>query len=118
MTRRHATESDIVTQAMRDIPLALGGRCKVLRLNAGSAKNGVRGVPAGTPDILVILQGGRCVWLEFKRDADQDPSDAQIKWHKEARVLGHEVHTVWSVQDAVVLCRSAGLRAAVRAVAT
>ena len=44
----------------------------VMRLNSGGvkAKGGMwfRGCPAGTPDLLILLPGGSCVWVELKPD--------------------------------------------------
>ena len=79
----------------------------VLRLNAGltvvqgqdGKRRAIRGVEPGTPDLMVLVQGGRVVWLEAKT-ARGRLSKSQKQWHDKARGLGHDVYVVRSVQDA------------------
>jgi len=90
------------------LQLELRGRGKVLRLNAGKlvlsdAKYGRRvlsGVEPGTPDLLVLLPGGRCVWIELKAERGR-VTELQASWHANARALGHHVAVCRTVQDAI-----------------
>ncbi len=52
-----------------------------------------QGMDRGRPDILVILDGGRCVWIELKTVKGR-LSEHQRNYHKESQNRGHEVHTV------------------------
>jgi len=79
-------------------------RCRVMRLNSGSKSYRIRGCEAGTPDLLVLVPNGRCVWLELKQPgrerAKGKTADAQTAWRKMASGLGHAVHVVTTVQGA------------------
>lgn len=73
-----------------------------MRLNSGAARRGkLRLCEAGTPDFLVMLPHGRCVWLEAKRDDKSKPNVDQFEWHAMAARMRHDVHVVRSVQEAV-----------------
>lgn len=85
----------------------------VLRLNAGATviRSGttsrvIHGVEPGTPDLLVMLPGGRVLWLELKT-ARGRLSPAQQAWHERARRMGHTVEVVRDVQSAVMACLGA-----------
>lgn len=88
------------------------GQVHALRLNAGvlvipgQRRRVVRGVEPGTPDILVMLPGGRVVWLECKTERGTVTS-VQHAWHARAGSMGHEVYVVRSVQDALQAIRGA-----------
>lgn len=93
---------------------------KALRLNSGN-RGRFRGCPAGTPDILVLLPGGRCIWLELKREKrkanESNPAtvEAQAKWHEAALALGHAVLRTRDAQEAaefVIARRDAARKAA------
>lgn len=92
-----------------------GGRCIVLRLNAGGFRSRMKGLPPGTPDRAVVLPRGRVLWVEVKAPG-KIPSgnrkltpteEAQTKWRDKALDLGHAVVTVDSVKAAVAAVRKA-----------
>lgn len=60
----------------------------------------------GTPDRLVMLSGGRVLWLEVKLKAGKLSPD-QVAWHRRATRDGHKVVTVRSVSEAVAIVRLA-----------
>ncbi len=59
----------------------------------------------GTPDRLVMLSGGRVVWMEIKLRSGKLRLE-QADWHRMATRLGHKVVTVRSVSDALAVIRS------------
>lgn len=56
----------------------------------------------GGPDRLVLLPGGKCLWLEFKRIGGI-PRDSQLDYHNWLWSIGHKVHVVDSCNDALHL---------------
>lgn len=70
-------------------------------LGKGTNKRVVRGSPAGTPDILLVLPGGRLGGLEVKRPVNGRVSESQLEWH--AKAAEHEVRVavVRSVREAM-----------------
>jgi hypothetical protein len=78
-------------------------RAKVRRLNSGSArvKRGYLHLcPKGTPDLEVLLPGGRSVHLETKL-GDGEASAEQLAWANWANNNGHAHAFVWNVDDAL-----------------
>lgn len=78
-----------------------------MRLNAGltilgkgASKRAIRGCEPGTPDVLVMLPGGQVVWLELKAPKGR-VSAKQAAWHDMARAMGHRVHVVRTVDEAM-----------------
>lgn len=64
-----------------------------IRMNSGIIKKGRRAIhlaPAGTPDLLFPLHGGRCLWVETKTPAGQ-LSPEQAAMHEQLRQMGHMV---------------------------
>lgn len=100
------SESDLIRSIMQS--LAWYDHLHALRLNAGltivtgqdGRRRAIRGVEAGTPDILVMVQGGGVVWLEAKTRTGR-LSKPQKAWHARAASMGHTVHVVRSVDDAL-----------------
>jgi hypothetical protein len=85
----------------------------VLRMNAGKRPAEYKGKTrmialgeAGTPDLLVMLPGGMCMWLELKTMVGK-VSDTQRAWHERALQLGHRTHVCRSVDDVMFLVREA-----------
>lgn len=52
----------------------------------------------GMPDRLVLMPGGRAIWVELKKD-DGVLSPMQIKRRKELGWLGFEVYVLYGVDD-------------------
>lgn len=94
------SESDIQRQIV-DALRAVGGY--PIRIQSGRVKV-ARGwmtlAPAGTPDVLVLLPRGRCLWLEVK-DAKGRLRASQEAWRANVSRLGQLVATVRSPQEAV-----------------
>jgi hypothetical protein len=104
-----ALEGDLKSAVLNALkPLEAMGRCKVLRHNAGR-RGGITLGAKGTPDIQVLVRGGKSVWLEVKRPGNWKRSTnpktvaAQAKWREDAAKLEHSVHIVQSVQDAIAV---------------
>jgi hypothetical protein len=47
------------------------------------------GVVAGMPDLVLLLAGGRSIWVEMKRRDRGKPSPEQKKVHAALKSLGH-----------------------------
>lgn len=100
-------ETDLASQirdAINGLTLA-----KVWRENAGAVPT--RGgymhlAPAGTPDIVGYLPGGRFVALEVKRPKEKE-RPAQLEFLTRAQQLGCLVGVVRSVEEALKLVREA-----------
>ena len=51
------------------------------------------GLKAGVPNILIILDTGRCVFVELKAKGNT-PNGNQLEWHGTLRRLGCDVHVL------------------------
>lgn len=69
-------------------------------LGSGASKRAIKGCEPGTPDVEVMLPGGQVVWLECKTPTGR-LSKTQKAWHRMAEAMGHRVHVVRSVEEAV-----------------
>ena len=83
--------------------------CIVLRHDVGTflSPNGKHTVKIGTvgePDLTVLCPNGRTVWLEVKVKPNK-PTKEQLAFIKRATEMGHIAAVVYSVEDAVKLCR-------------
>lgn len=74
-------------------------------LGHGKARRVIRGAPAGTPDILGVLPGGRLFGLEVKTERGR-LEDSQRKWHAVAEAFGVRVSVVRSVSQAMAVVTS------------
>ena len=76
-----------------------------IRLNSGEAKRGkyrIKMCPSGTPDILVLLSGGRCLWVEtkdVKKDYHKEQQANQGDFHERLEGLGHRVVVARCLDD-------------------
>ena len=52
----------------------------------------------GLPDRLVLLPGGRVIWVELKRE-DGRPSNLQLYWASQLRSTGQRVEMPYSKED-------------------
>lgn len=99
-----------VLDALALVPGVRALRMQAGKLVIGTRENGDRRMvdlgETGTPDVLVMLPDSRCVWLELKA-AKGRITDAQHAWHDAARKLGHAVHVVRDVADALRVVREA-----------
>lgn len=53
----------------------------------------------GMPDRVLLLPGGRVVWVELKRGKLGRVSAMQTYQHRRLRSLGQEVHLIRTVED-------------------
>lgn len=74
----------------------------VVRVQAGGQRGRLRLADEGTPDLWCSIDGG--MWLEVKREGGRI-TNAQAKWHAEARARGVRVEVVRSVAEVVELIR-------------
>lgn len=97
------TETELsrkITEALETIG------CMVIRVQSGSLQmrgRRIRAAKAGTPDLCVLVPGGRTVWLEVKTDTGK-LSDVQKRTHDRMRAMGHVVSVVRSVEFALSAC--------------
>lgn len=73
------------------------------------AKAILRGLRKGFPDLLVLLPGGRVVFLEVKAPGNY-PDPDQRKLHEEMRALGHQVAVVRGIDDVRAVFSEWGIR--------
>lgn len=90
------TETAIQKQII-DCARAMG--YKPFRMNAGH-RNGYHGAEAGTPDLLVLMPGGRSLWVEVKTPSGEVSKVQRVR-HRELRNLGHAVTVARSVEEFV-----------------
>ena len=92
------------TALQADITKALEKRGHlVIRIFTGShrvARGYVHGAPEGTPDLCVLVRGGRTVWMEVKLPG-QKLSPEQKLWHERAWKLDHVPYVARSVAAAL-----------------
>ena len=60
----------------------------------------------GAPDRLILLPGGRCLFIEFKKPGE-DLREEQEEYHEWLRYWGHAVHTCTSEDTAYNIVRDA-----------
>lgn len=54
---------------------------------------------AGVPDRIVLLPGGRILFVETKRPKGGRMSSLQVWWGRKLTQLGFKWYTVWNEQD-------------------
>jgi hypothetical protein len=80
--------------------LAWRANAGLLVLGQGASKRVVRGAPAGTPDVIGILPGGRFFGLEVKKQTGR-VRPSQHAWADRARELGARYQVVRSAREAL-----------------
>jgi hypothetical protein len=68
------------------------------RTATGRPANAVVGFTAGAPDLVVVVPGGRVLWLEVKAEKGR-VSDAQLKFHLDLQARSHDIAVVRSLDD-------------------
>ena len=120
--KQGSPERDFARQLFRwlDVVLPLGafaaampveeqgrGRTEEERMRYGQARK-ASGIRTGWPDVAVVLDRGRVVWLELKAGRN-GTTDAQDGLHARMRTLGHAVHVVRSIEEARIVLRGEGV---------
>lgn len=59
------------------------------------------GATEGMPDLQIVLEGGKVIWLEMKRTKGGRLSPAQKKIHAHLEALGHTVILGFGAKDAM-----------------
>lgn len=76
-------ESYLEKKILKPAVEALGGRCRKL----------VTPGYTGSPDRMVLLPGGRIIFVEMK-GSEKEPRPRQLAVHRELRALGFEVWVI------------------------
>jgi hypothetical protein len=79
----------------------------VVRVQSGTVRAGghyIHMADRGTPDRIVLLRGGKVLWLEVKTPSGMLSAD-QVVWHCRAAKLGHHVRVVRNVSEAIEAVR-------------
>ena len=58
------------------------------------------GAMSGIPDLQIVLEGGKVIWVEMKRRKGGSVSPAQKKVHAQLEALGHTVVVGFGAKDA------------------
>jgi hypothetical protein len=82
-----------MTQLERDIERALVG---MVKSHGGMALKWVCPGWAGVPDRIVLLPGGKIIFVELKRPKGGEVRKLQEWWHTKLRSLGF---TVWVIKN-------------------
>lgn len=59
------------------------------------------GLKAGVPDMVILLEGGRSVYIEMKRVKGSTTSKEQKEWQERLRVLGFSAHICKGASEAI-----------------
>jgi hypothetical protein len=54
---------------------------------------------AGVPDRIILLPGGRVVFVELKRPRGGVLSSRQVWWGRKLRALGFRLYVIWSNEN-------------------
>lgn len=101
MTPKPKLEGDVKAELLAALaPLEALGRIIVIRQQAGTRSGGrMRLGKPGTPDLQVLVAGGRTLFIELKRSGNKSGKKssnpktiaAQAAWRERAAKLGHDV---------------------------
>ena len=84
------TESTTVTAPLIAALKRLWPHLKVQRLHSGKGRRQQQLCIPGTPDVLIVGDRGRVLWIETKTKSGR-LNPAQRQMHDDLRALGHEV---------------------------
>jgi len=70
-----------------------------------SKRKRLTGRMKGAADVVLILDNGRVVWVEFKLPTGRQ-SDAQLLFERRVQSLGHQYHVVRSLEQFQNLIKS------------
>jgi hypothetical protein len=85
-----------MTQLEKDIEKKL---VDVVRQHGGLCLKWVCPGWAGVPDRIVLLPGGRVIFVELKRPKGGQMSSRQVWWMKKLRALGFKHWVIWNFED-------------------
>jgi hypothetical protein len=67
------------------------------------------GVMAGIPDLCIVLDCGRVMWIEMKKVGKGKLSDVQESVIVDFAKLDHFVYVCYGAKEAMAVCRAAGI---------
>lgn len=85
----------IIQEARRAGYFIEGDQNAAKRSRGAGARAKACGMNAGSPDMRVLLFGGRTLWAELKKRKGI-VSQKQKDWHKAVAGMGHEVRIIWA----------------------
>lgn len=88
-------QSYIIQEARRAGYFIEGDQNQGKRSYGAAARAKACGMQAGTPDMRVLVPGGKTVWIELKLKKGR-LSPAQRDWHYIAMLRGHKVHVIYA----------------------
>lgn len=74
-----------------------GGNRNILE----AAKLKRTGTLKGVPDLCIIMDNGRTIWVEMKRQKNGTLSSVQKEMHSKMNELGHDIIVAYGFRDAV-----------------
>lgn len=72
----------------------------VYRMNSGQGRYNIKLAPAGTPDLLCIMDNGRSLWIEVKQP-DKEATEIQKEMHHKLRMAGQQVIVAHSLDEVI-----------------
>ena len=75
--------------------------------NAKNARQGLKlksiGVLAGVPDMCIVLNDEKVIWIELKKDDKQKLSLSQNKLHLIWKMFNHKIYVINNFDDFIIL---------------
>lgn len=99
LRKAHQVSETDIKKAITDALEAAG--YIVTRTAAGGYRGRTKGCKKGTPDIHVVIPGGRSCWMEVKASGKEKPTKAQVAFMDRARSQGAYACVVWNHSNAM-----------------
>lgn len=96
-----ATKEKVLTKNIQLLCGQNGWQCHDVNVGGGMLARGgyfKSGLPPGFPDLLILTDDGRTIFIEAKVDRNK-PSDVQNIYIKLLRRNGHFADVVWSIEE-------------------
>lgn len=93
--KEYEVQAYIVQEARRAGYTIEGDQNQAKRSFGVAARAKACGMQAGTPDLRVLLPGGKTIWIELKLKKGK-LSAAQQDWHYIAMLKGHKTYVIYA----------------------
>jgi len=76
----------------------------VFRMNVNNKSYNIKGLPEGTPDLLIITPAGNNMWVEIKNETGK-LRPKQIEFHEKLRKYNQDVYVVRSLEEFIEILK-------------